>query len=359
MPPEPQSTRTRSPAVGPDDGSVPVPVPRKRSKPDRGKDPPAARSGGRRSESAAPPKSRRVSSRAVRGGGAESATAADPYSLVLKGEPALPFDGWPVPPGGFEAASAGGPLLPAGALSYGPLPEAVFQPDNRKRVADFADPAAFPWRALCRLVITTGSGGGLLGTGWLISPRVVVTAGHCVYVHPDPDQGEFGPPGFAAQVRVTPAYLDGDEPFGSQTSDDLHTVEVWATQGGQTLAGRQSDYGAIILPTPVEVGFFGYGVYDDPDLAGMTVNVYGYPADKDGGSAAWGDFRKLVGVQPRQLFYNLSTYGGQSGCPVFVKGGDEVTAVGIHNYGGTSSNSATRITAEVFADLEAWKAAGQ
>jgi len=267
---------------------------------------------------------------------------------VLKGEPALPFKGWPVV---AATESAAGPLLPAGVGSYGPQPETVFSPDDRQRVADFDDTNAFPWRALCRLVITAANGSEYLGTGWLISPRVLVTAGHCVFMHREG--------GWADRIEVTPAYLDGNAPFGSQTSDDLHAADAWVDGNPQSQSAQQSDYGAIILPEPFDLGYFGYGVYSDAELSGMTVNVYGYPGDKADGSAVWGNFRKLVRATPRQVFYIISTAGGQSGCAVFVKDGETYTALGIHNYGGSSSNNATRITGQVFNDLEAWKAMGR
>ncbi|MBX9623235.1 MAG: hypothetical protein K2X82_05430 [Gemmataceae bacterium] len=335
MPDEPKSTRTGKKAGG----SVPVPAARKRAKADRGTDAPATRPP--RGETAGD-RGRRLSSREDR---ASRPEVADPFSLVLKGEPALPFDGWPVAAG---TEAVGGRLLPASVASYGPTPETVFFPDDRKRVADFDDPFAYPWRAICRLIVTARTGEQYLGTGWLISPRTVATAGHNVWLH---RKG-----GWAAKVEVTPAYLDGSAPFGSQESDDLRTVDGWAHGTPGTPSAAQSDYGAIVLPRPFSVGFFGFGVYDDPALWGMTVNVYGYPADKNDGSALWGHFRKLVDVTPKQLFYNIDTYGGQSGCPVFVKEGDEYTSVGIHNYGGESSNFATRIDPVVYADLEAWKA---
>jgi V8-like Glu-specific endopeptidase len=341
--------RTSAPSGGQGDHggqsgeSVPVPTPRKRAKPDRGKDAPA-KDGGYRAE-AASARPRRLSKRDGTKGGAEA--AADPYSLVLKGEPSLPFDGWPVP---ARAEAAGGPLLPASVASYGPLPETVLNPDDRKRVADFADPNSYPFRAICRLVITSTSGGTYLGTGWLIGPRVLATAGHNVWLH---DDG-----GWAAGVEVTPAYTDGSAPFGSQVTDDLHVSDGWANNDPESQAAKQSDYAAIILPAPVSVGFFGFGVYSDAELSGMTVNVYGYPSDKNSGSALYGAFRKLVGVTARQVSYNISTAGGQSGCPAYVQSGGEVVGVGIHAYGGATSNRATRITDQVFADLEAWKALG-
>ncbi len=283
-------------------------------------------------------------------GGAEAAHR-------LKGEPELPFRGWPAVAEAVAEAAAGLPLLPAWVASYtNPTtlallgrraleaqPESIPAGDDRQRVADTQDTTAFPWRCLCRLDITSANGRRYLGTGWLAGPRTVITAGHCVYLQ---DDG-----GWASQVKVVPAYQEGSAPFGSFTSSDLHSVTGWTEQ-----KAPPHDYGAILLPQALSTGFLGYAVYADEELSDQDVNVYGYPGDKNQGSALWGHFRKLYRVTAQQLFYNLATWGGQSGCPVWVKDGDDRVAVGIHNYGGDPANYATRITDAVFDDIGAWKA---
>jgi glutamyl endopeptidase len=319
--------------------------------------PPAGRTAARGPTTRPPGRSVRVSNQAERQAlesarpraGAEAAPA-------LKGEPELPFAGWPA----VEEAAAVGPILPAWVASYtdpitlARLRSGVAQPeaipstgDDRQRVSDTEDTTAFPWRCLCRLDIASKNGHGYLGTGWLAGPKTVITAGHCVYMH---DDG-----GWASQIVVTPAYNEGDAPYGSFTSSDLHSTDRWVHGNPNDPATFPLDYGAIFLADPLALGFFGYGVYSDDELSNMTVNVYGYPGDKNMGSVLWGHFRKLYRVTDTQIYYNIATYGGDSGCPVFFKDGDKRTAVGIHNYGGDPANYATRITDSVFDDIEAWK----
>jgi glutamyl endopeptidase len=93
----------------------------------------------------------------------------------------------------------------------------------------------------------------------------------------------------------------------------------------------------------------------DDDLDGLTVNVYGYPADKDPGTL-WGHSRVLDRIMPRSLVYDISTFGGESGCPVFYKEEWRRYVVAVHNYGDVVGNSGTRITPEVFDNIQAWKA---
>jgi len=80
----------------------------------------------------------------------------------------------------------------------------------------------------------------------------------------------------------------------------------------------------------------------------------GYPGDKPFGEL-WGMSRKIASVTPQQLRYQIDTMGGQSGSPVYIKRNNQRYVVGIHNYGGTTQNSATRITASIYQRLVAWR----
>jgi V8-like Glu-specific endopeptidase len=216
--------------------------------------------------------------------------------------------------------------------------EVVLADDDRQQVTNTTD---FPWRCICFLVITAQDGSRWVGSGWLANPRTVITAGHCVYLH--------GAGGWAKQIEVSPGRNGASSPFNPFVATDLRSVSRWTEE-----QDAQFDYGAILLPENSSVGFFGYASLPDAELQDVLANVYGYPADKQPGTL-WGSSRKLSQVQPRTLIYNISTFGGQSGCPVFIKTGEERNVVGIHNYGDLSGNSATRITDDVYDDIEAWK----
>jgi glutamyl endopeptidase len=202
-----------------------------------------------------------------------------------------------------------------------------------------------PWRWICSLIITAADGSQWVGSGWLASPRTVITAGHCVFIH--------GHGGWAQRIDVFPARNADWAPY-KLSSIDLHSVEGWTIK-----RNSENDYGAILLPESVEdLGFFGYQSMEEGDLSGLTVNVYGYPADKQPGTL-WGHGRTLERVMPRTIIYDISTFGGQSGCPVFFKDQQRRYVVGIHNYGDFSGNSATRITDEVFDNIKYWTTQGE
>jgi len=221
--------------------------------------------------------------------------------------------------------------------------ETVFIDDSRTQVSNTTD---YPYRCICWLVITAQDG-QYGGTGWIVGPRTVITAGHCVFMQNFHD--------WVKQIDVYPGRNGPDTPYAF-TSNQFRSVAAWTEQGDP-----KSDYGAIILSSPIpnlkQFGTFFFQSLDDGTLAAKTVTVAGYPGDKDRGTL-WKDSRQLLNVTAQNLIYDISTYGGQSGSPVYYMDGDNPTAVGIHNYGDVSSNSATRITDSAFDDLTAWQQEG-
>lgn len=72
-------------------------------------------------------------------------------------------------------------LSDIGVASFGepPLLETVIGTDERIRITDTEK---YPWRVSASLLITAADNSQWIGTGWFISPRTLVTAGHCVYI---------------------------------------------------------------------------------------------------------------------------------------------------------------------------------
>ena len=89
------------------------------------------------------------------------------------------------------------------------------------------------------------------------------------------------------------------------------------------------------------------------DLVAKPAVLAGYPGDKPF-AELWGMARKIKTVGPLTLGYDIDTVGGQSGAPVYIKRNGSRTVVGIHNYGSSSGNSATRVTQQVAQRLIAW-----
>lgn len=219
--------------------------------------------------------------------------------------------------------------------------EVIIGIDDRLRITQTT---RIPFRRICALRITFPSGVSYRGTGFIIGPRAVATAGHCVYLH---NQG-----GWARKVEVIPGCDGSNRPYGQAESVAFRSVSGWVT-------GKkpESDYGCVILPPNAfggrNLGSFGFANFDPQKLLAQKAVLAGYPGDK-AFAELWGMSRTIKTVTAKTLIYDIDTMGGQSGAPVYVKREGKRYVVGIHNYGATTGNSATRITQPVYDRLVAW-----
>ena len=238
-------------------------------------------------------------------------------------------------------------LSDIGVASFGSVPrlEAVIGTDERVRIQDTTK---LPWRVNASLLITAADNSQWIGTGWFISPRTLVTAGHGVCIKRSDVAGRDG---WVKKIQVMPGRNGSQVPFGGLTATEFWTVRGWAENGLETF-----DYGAIILPSafPQNIGYFGFGVFQDATLLGATANVAGYPGDKPSGTL-WYDERAVGSVKPDKVFYAADTAGGQSGACVYIVRDGQRVGIAVHAYGGATANSGTRISSQVFANLTAWK----
>lgn len=223
-----------------------------------------------------------------------------------------------------------------------PVMEVIIGTDDRQQVGNVKD---YPWRCIASLRITANDGSGWIGTGWLVNRRVLLTAGHCVYMA---DHG-----GWVQQIEVIPGRDGATFPFNSCIATSFRSVQGWTTD-----TNRDYDYGAILLPETCaygdNLGWFGYQVHDDDNLKTLTVNISGYPGDKPQGTQ-WFLSGGIKKVDTFEFEYDIDTTGGQSGSPVWITQDDGIRyGVGVHTDGASDGNSATRITQEAFNNIAGW-----
>jgi glutamyl endopeptidase len=197
--------------------------------------------------------------------------------------------------------------------------------------------------------------GGFQCSGWLINADTVVTAGHCVA------EGDGSPLFDRTTYEIAPGYNEDANPaapYGVCGAKRLYTNSTWKNQGRDDF-----DYAAIKLNCNVgsQTGFFGYR---KNVVQNNLVTVQGYPGDDKPFGTQWKMTGRVTVLEPRRVFYDLDTAGGQSGSPVWRNINENCTRCGIaiHAYGTiggsppySNNNHGTRITDPVFQNLTTWK----
>lgn len=218
--------------------------------------------------------------------------------------------------------------------------------DDRQRVTRTAE---YPYRAIAHLSITPpGGGNAVVGTGFFLGPRLIVTAGHCVFFRGSP----FG---WAQQIVVTPGADGAAEPFGAIVSAKFQSNSNWTDHG---LDG--SDYGAIILNRDLgnQTGTIAMEpVTGTPaaefELAGYPTfqpRVLGIPAAK----TMWNHTGPVTNANVDSLFTTIDTSPGQSGSPLLLRRSDLPVAVGILVEPQVGANRVIRLTPEMREHLAGW-----
>ena len=226
--------------------------------------------------------------------------------------------------------------------------------DRRQKILETE---LMPWRMVCALDIDGSNGVQLIGTGWFVGPRTVITAGHCVF-----DPVDLG--GWAKKITVTPGRNGTAGTFTAEASAEFSTTDAWKNDQNPDF-----DYGVIHLKSDLgaRTGSFGVAVLPDAELQNRLVNVSGYPTEPGDGQFQYFHSSRVKATTERRLFYDVDTVGGQSGSPVwaYLDDSKDPIVVAIHAYGiggvpaGLSvvANSGPRIISEVLNVIRGWAGA--
>lgn len=207
--------------------------------------------------------------------------------------------------------------------------ESVCGADERTRVTSTT---TLPYKAICKLYMRTKTGKNYVGTGWLTHGNKLYTAGHCVYSH---NEG-----GWMDSIIVVPGKSNANEPYGRYTATNMIATNGWINNSSERF-----DMGAIKLSRNVS-----HNDYLTPSVTDSNSGtVCGYPADRDNGNFQY-RMRDTIRKQNDRFFYQIDTFGGQSGAPLLSNGN---TSIGIHNYGGCD-NSASDLYAGFIDHINKW-----
>ncbi len=241
----------------------------------------------------------------------------------------------------------------------------VLGEDDRERRLDTDQP---PLRAICSLVMEGATGLAMIGTGFLVGRRTVMTCAHNLL-----QPGRFQ----AVRVTVRPGREAGrtPDPFGAHV---VTPADWWMHPGWASQPRPGHDFALLRLAEPVgeATGWLGLAALSGRAIATRMVNLAGYPAcvgrcrhvedenlipQPERGAQLWWQRDRILRTDADQLFYDLDTFGGNSGSPVILMpvagdGWTGPTVVGIHTRGlnargdafEAAHNTATRLTDALF-----------
>ncbi len=272
-----------------------------------------------------------------------SVSAADSNSEVSASEPTEEYTGTAAPGSdmSIQAAIASSHWEVKEIESDGDeesyIPEerydrAVIGSDNRVRITDTS---AYPFSCIAYMKIHMRCGCSSTGTGYMVGPKTLLTAGHCLMCtdhHQGADYIDFYF-GYKDDYNYFLKYSDGTTYwYGTDFPD------------GYTKGAEQWDYGLVQMQWNVgdTTGYFGIASLTDSDLASSGYNLVGY---RNGVMKA--DYGWVSNITHYNFDHNADTEPGYSGCPLFDND-YYATAINIASAWDNSHNIARRINDELY-----------
>lgn len=227
--------------------------------------------------------------------------------------------------------------------------QAIINADSRTRVNPTT---AEPYKSTVYLQANFPDGTQLIGSGFMIGPSAIATAGHCVY------NGQK-----ATSVTVIPAKSGSTYPYGSTTVTTASKIIV--SPKYLTSGGVNNDWAIVELNDPLgnQTGWLGLR-WQTASYNDTLVYNTGYPsAATTSGQSANRYMYVGTGYIKESMTYTLKgnwdATEGNSGGPVFAYYSDTgYTAIGILTNGSNPSTDgssyptahtiATRITKEMY-----------
>ena len=248
------------------------------------------------------------------------------------------------------------------------LPEAVIGDDGRNEVTNTT---RVPYRYIGELECTFKFNKGNWTTSWcttafLVGKSIILTAAHCVYRKDYTLVSAVFRP--AKSSSKTPYQLNcGTVHVPQKFKNAVNSYDDNKTEEEKNKISnniKKYDYALVQLKQNIgnELGYFALGgyntSYDNKFIVGKKCVVVGYPSDKKG---LWRHKGAINDVQDGlYLRYQMDTYGGQSGSPVFYPTTNgQYYVVGIHrgysSYNLAEWNYARYISKNIYELVKKWR----
>jgi hypothetical protein len=158
-------------------------------------------------------------------------------------------------------------------------------------------------------------------------------------------------------MEIIPGKSGSYEPYGSFYARHIRMPMEWLIS-----ADSQYDYALVTLAEPIgaTTGYMGVATYSQNDpVYTSTVYTAGYPGDLSFGLIMYNTTDVGTASDYYNHWFQLDTYGGQSGSAVWTKNasGEYIISINAYEYqqgDGYGSNFGTRINQDVYDQLAAW-----
>lgn len=193
------------------------------------------------------------------------------------------------------------------------------------------------------------------GTGTLIGPRLLLTAGHVVF---DPIHGGM-PLGFQVTMGASPRRSFPVSGNNWRSSGPWFTTDSHRNKIERSLSG--SDFGVIILEsTHPGVTPIAFQTTETDRLNALELFVAGYfnkSANLRNDAFIASSLGTVMHSFDFRITYQIATLGGMSGGPVWSRDSDTGTRTirGIHTSIFNGVGNALRITEHVFKRIDKWR----
>jgi len=215
--------------------------------------------------------------------------------------------------------------------------------DGRQRISNTT---TWPYSIHVQLTAIFGSIVGY-GSGSMVGPHHLLTCGHNVCT-----RGK----GWAKEISVYPALNGKVAPFGCAKVTKAYTFQSW-----QSREDQQFDMALLLLDKPIGdyTGWGGLLNSTEAELSQERVTITGYPGDNGfpeddvdkNCTQMWGMTHKIKRISSEQFYYEIDTYGGQSGSAVWVNKWGMPMILGVHTLGSNSINIGVRLSYKKFTEI--------